>query len=130
MVTNYLWFGWFNQSKKLDEILQRLDMSNEEFLHRLQISDEVALKTVRCCRTQLGKTFKVPPEKLYPDDIFRDITNLPASEWDMLELVFSLEKSLTIEIDEEQVPDWICRKTTLGKWIINFLRNIEIGNKF
>jgi hypothetical protein len=125
----YAWFSGFNQSKKLDEILQRFDMSDEEFLHRLQISGEVALKTVRCCRTELGKTFRVPPEKLYPNDIFRDIVNLPASEWDMLELVFSLEKTLSIGIDEEQVPDWICRDTTLGKWIINFLRNVEICSK-
>jgi hypothetical protein len=125
----YLWSNWFNQSKKLNEILQRHDMSDEEFIHRLQISGEVAAKTVKCCRTKLGNTFRVPPDKLYPDDIFRDIINLPTSEWDMLELVFSLEKTLNIEIDEEQVPNWTSKNITLGIWIINFLKNFDNSTK-
>ncbi|KYC35486.1 hypothetical protein WA1_06575 [Scytonema hofmannii PCC 7110] len=112
---------WFNQSKKLDEILQRSGMSDEEFLHRLQLSGEVARKTVKCCRTELGKAYRLSPEKLYPDDSFRHLINLPTPGWDMLELVLSLEETLGAGIDEEQVPNWTSKDMTLGKWIVDFL---------
>lgn len=118
--------AWFNCSKKLNKFLQRPNMSDQEFFHRLPLSGEVALKPVKCCRTELGNAFRVPPEKLYPDDIFRDIINLPAFDWDMLYLVFSLKEILSIDIEEEQVPDWIRRDITLGEWIIDFLINVDI----
>ncbi|MHC5734934.1 hypothetical protein [Nostoc sp.] len=112
---------WFNQSKKLDEILQRPNISDEDFLHRLQLSGETAIKTVKCCRSELGKSYRVSPEQLYPDDKFLDIIKLPTPEWDMLELVLALEEALGIRIDEKQVPDWTYRGITLGEWIIDFL---------
>lgn len=71
----HFWSCWFNKSKKRDEILQGADVSAEEFIHKLKLSGEIALKTVNCCRTQLGQTFKIPAEKLYPEDIFRDLIN-------------------------------------------------------
>jgi hypothetical protein len=115
---------WFNQSKKLAEILQRPSMSDEEFLYRLKLSSEVARKTVKCCRIELGKAYKLPSEKLYPEDIFEDIIRLPTFEWDMLELAFSLEEALDITIDEKHFPDWTARDVTLGKWIINFISRL------
>jgi len=112
---------FFKKSQKLNEILQRPDISDEEFLQKLQLSDELALRTVSCVRTELGKFFKIPPTKLYPDDKFREILSLPCWEWDMMELVLALEESLEIDIDEEQVPNWTSKDVTLGKWIVEFL---------
>ncbi|MBC1270516.1 hypothetical protein GNF07_26060 [Trichormus variabilis FSR] len=40
----------------------------------------------------------------------------------MIELVFALEETLKIDIDEEQVPDWTDKNITLGQWIVEFLR--------
>lgn len=96
-------------------------MSDEEFLHGIQLSSEAARKTVKCCRTELSKSFRLSPEKLYPDDKFRDIISLPTPEWDMMDLLFPLEEALGIGIDEEQVPDWTGKTVTLGGWIVDFL---------
>lgn len=115
----------FNESKKLNKFLQRPDMSNEEFLHRIQLSDEAARKTVKCCRTELSKAFRLTPEKLYPDDKFIDIISLPTPEWDMMELVLALEEALGIGIDEEQVPNWTTRTITLGGWIRDFIARCD-----
>lgn len=82
-------------------------------------------KTVKCCRTVLGKAYQLSPEKLYPLDSFGDLINLPTPGWDMLELVLSLEETLGIGIDEEQVPDWTSKDTTLGKWIMDFLSRLN-----
>ncbi|AFY40965.1 hypothetical protein [Nostoc sp. PCC 7107] len=117
------------KTKNLNDILQRSDMRNEEFLYKLQLSGELALKIVNCVRIELGKAFRLPPEKLYPDDNFREIISLPCWEWDMIELVFALEEILKIGIDEEQVPDWTCKSITLGQWIVEFLcRNFPEHN--
>ncbi|ACB50710.1 hypothetical protein cce_1360 [Crocosphaera subtropica ATCC 51142] len=43
----------------------------------------------------------------------------------MLELVFALEETLGIEIDETQVPNWIDKEMTLGKWIKEFIEFIS-----
>lgn len=112
---------FFKKSKKLNEILQRPEMNDEEFLQKLKLSDDLAIKTVSCVRTGLGKSFKIPPTKLYPDDKFREIISLPCWEWDMMELVLALEEILKIDIDEEQVPNWTSKDITLGKWIVEFL---------
>ncbi|OCQ89894.1 hypothetical protein BCD64_18300 [Nostoc sp. MBR 210] len=120
----------FKKSKKLNDILQRYDISDEKFIQNLKLSNELAIKTVNCVRLELGKSFQVPAEKLYPDDKFIDIISLPCWEWDMIELVLALEKTLKIDIDEEQVPDWTAKNITLGKWIVEFLhRNFPEPNK-
>ncbi|MBD2497582.1 hypothetical protein H6G75_25190 [Nostoc sp. FACHB-280] len=111
------------KSKKINEILQRSVLSNEEFIHNLKLSNELAIKTVNCVRLELGKSFQVPAEKLYPDDKFIDIISLLCGEWDMIELVLALEKTLKIDIDEEQVPDWTSKNITLGQWIVEFLHH-------
>ncbi|GBE92063.1 hypothetical protein [Nostoc cycadae] len=119
----------FKNSKKLNEILQRSAISNEEFVHNIKLSSELAIKTVNCVRIELGKAFRVPAEKLYPDDKFLDIISLPCWEWDMIELVLALEEILKIGIDEEQVPDWTSKDITLCQWIVEFLcRNFPENN--
>ncbi|MBD2524095.1 hypothetical protein H6G86_16955 [Nostoc sp. FACHB-133] len=117
----------FNQSKNLDKFLQRPDMSDEEFLQKTQLSSEAARKTVKCCRTELSKSFRLSPEKLYPDDNFLDIINLPSPEWDMMYLVLPLEEALGIGIDEEQVPNWTTKTVTLAEWIVDFLSRCDTG---
>ncbi|MBD2491441.1 hypothetical protein [Aulosira sp. FACHB-615] len=112
----------FKKSKKINEILQRSDMSDEEFIQNIKLSNKLSTKTVNCIRLELGKSFQVPAEKLYPDDKFIDIISLPCWEWDMIELVLALEETLKIDIDEEQVPDWTDKNITLGQWIVEFLR--------
>ncbi|MBE9209370.1 hypothetical protein IQ244_23285 [Nostoc sp. LEGE 06077] len=109
------------KSKRFSEILQRSGISNEEFVHNIKLSSELAIKTVNCVRKELGKSFQVPAEKLYPDDKFLDIISLSCWEWDMIELVLALEATLKIDIDEEQVPNWTSKSITLGQWIVEFL---------
>ncbi|WP_235526272.1 hypothetical protein [Nostoc piscinale] len=109
------------KSKQLSDIFQRSDMSDEEFIQNLKLSHELAKKTVNCVRIQLSKAFGVPSEKLYPDDKFIDIISFPCWDWDMIELLFALEETLKIDIDEEQVPDWTAKNITLGQWIVEFL---------
>ncbi|MEH2109285.1 hypothetical protein [Nostoc sp.] len=100
-------------------------MSDEEFLQKTQLSGETARKTVKCCRTELSKAFRLSPEKLYPYDKFLDIITLPSPEWDMMYLVLLLEEALDIGIDEEQVPNWTTKTVTLGEWIVDFLSRCD-----
>jgi hypothetical protein len=77
---------------------QRLPLKDLEFLKILGLKGNIAQQTVNCCRKQLGNSFKIDPEKLYPDDVFMDIICLPAWDWDMVELVIELENTLNIDI--------------------------------
>jgi predicted secreted protein len=84
---------FFKKSKKLNEILQRSEMNDEEFIQKMQLSDNLAIKTVSCVRRELGKSFRISPEKLFPDDTFREIISLPCPEWDMMYLYWLLKKA-------------------------------------
>ncbi len=98
-------------------------------MNQLELSGELAEKTVNVCRSKFGKFYELPPEKLYPDDNFREILRLPTNGWDMLDVVLSLEDTLEIAIYEEQVPDWAFNDITLGQWITELLSRLERDRK-
>jgi hypothetical protein len=110
---------------KREVFSQRLPLKDLQFLNILGLDGNIAQQTVNCCRKQLGNSFRIDPEKLYPDDLFRDIIKLPAWDWDMLELILELENALNIEIDEELVPNWTSKNITLGQWILEFVYRIS-----
>nr|WP_290221770.1 hypothetical protein [Trichocoleus desertorum] len=116
-------FG-FHQRRKLKTLLQRPDISDDEFLANINLSDERARVAIHSFRLKLGEIYRIPPEKLYPDDSFRELLRLPNRGWDMLEIIFLLEEVLGVGIDVEQVPDWTNREVTLGTWISELLLNL------
>ncbi|MBD1907593.1 hypothetical protein H6F66_15775 [Trichocoleus sp. FACHB-6] len=111
---------WFNRQKKLEEFLQRSPMSDEEFMNMVRLPGDLFKKAAKCYRSKLGEMFRVPPEKIYPDDSFSELARLGTSDWDILEIVLFLEQILEVELDDTKVPEWNL-KTTVGQWIIDLL---------
>ena len=105
----------------LEEFLQRPSISDEEFISRVGLSGETVKQAVKCYRSKLGEIYRIPADKLYPDRSFGELIRYPNSGWDMLEIIFILEDTLEVEINEEQVPNWTHRQTTLGQWIAELL---------
>lgn len=116
-------FG-FHQRRQPTTFLQRPDISDNEFLANINLADERARIAIHSFRSKLGEIYRIPPEKLYPDDSFRELLRLPNRGWDMLELIFLLEEALGVGIDVEQVPDWMNREVTLGVWISDLIHNL------
>lgn len=95
-------------------------MSDDEFMDTVRLSGRVFKKEIKCYRSKLGEIFRVPPEKIYPDDSFGELSDLLTSDWDILEIVLFLEDILEVDLDETKVPEWNL-KTTLGQWITDLL---------
>ncbi len=112
-----------SQRFRLEEFLQRSPMSDEEFLTRVRLSGELFKKAVKYYRSRLSEIFRIPAEKIYPDDCFGALFRLPTrSNWELLDIILFLEEILEVELDETKVPE--CNfKTTVGQWIQELLLN-------
>ncbi|MCT7964394.1 MULTISPECIES: hypothetical protein [Oscillatoriales] len=119
---------WFNSKKKLEEFLQRPRMTDEDFLSELGFSGTKLKKVVKDYRSKLGDMFQVPPEKIYPNDKFGELSRLQPCDWDLLEIVLFLEDSLKVELDDEKVPDWN-GTTNVGSWVADLLSKCFTQNR-
>ena len=97
-------------------------MSDEQFLQIIQATGAFSENFLKCCRSKLGEVFQVDPNKIYPTDTWQDLYSLGFVNWDVLEIVLSLEEALKIEIDEEKVPIPSSKKQ-IGAWITEFISN-------
>jgi hypothetical protein len=114
----------FLKRKKRQHFAVRQAMSDHDFLSAIQMSGTYAESFTAYCRLELGNIFKIDPLKIYPADKWRDLYCLVQRDWDMFEIVDSLEKGIGIEITDNQVPSptWNGSKT-IGLWISEFIKN-------
>ncbi|MEA5472336.1 hypothetical protein [Spirulina sp. 06S082] len=120
-----MFFG-FNRRKKVEQVLQRNSLSDAEFIARielLELPSELIAPTIRAYRSMLGELYGIPPEKIYPNDSFREFSCLQTRDWGILELIFLIEDILKIDIYEEKVPD-LTMTMNMGEWIKRLLLNI------
>ena len=111
---------WLNK-RKLDNFLHRPPMSDEDFLNHLNLSSKLFTGAIKDYRLKLSEMFLIPPENIYPNDSFKELFSLPTpSNWELLEIVLSLEEVLEVEIDDTKLPEWQA-KMFVGQWIKELL---------
>ncbi len=97
---------------------------------------DLARQVARVLRSLAGNTFRVPADRIYPEDTFQELFDESRwIDWDILELILALEDELNIAIKcdedleyeyDEKLDDLTDLRTiTVGEWVCRMAKLLQ-----
>ncbi len=110
---------WSEKRAVKDDLRSRMQMSLEQFADNLNSDQKYSLFKVEMCRLTISQIYQINPEMVYPSDCFYgNFAYLQKSNFDLLELIFTLEDNLGCvfsDDDNDRLSD--LKSITVADWV-------------